>query len=809
MLRFTAKVRNNGLRRFPTAKRVQSFMQQWKLSIEAAFGRFGRFAFNHPWRVIVVLLLLYCALIAQLPKLTTDTSIEGFLRSDDPVLLTYNRFREQFGRDELIIVALEQPQLFTLESLRTLQKLHAELEADVPYLDTIDSLVNARHIYGDDDELVVEDLLQALPKDDAQLNALRERVLTHPLYVNSLISKDATVTTLLLKLVTKYNAAADAEKPQWRYLSDAQMQQASNSVAEVLRGYESHYTAVHVAGSPAFTVAVNKEMQYNTLLFAALTIAIIVVVLALLFRRVSGVVLPLLLVFMALTSTFSTLPLFGAPFQLPMTILPSFVLAIGVGTAIHVLTIFYRHFDRSSDKQDAISNALSTTGLAVFFTSATTAAGLSSFAGGDLVPVANLGMFAAVSMVFIFCYSIFLLPALLAVLPLKSRASSHQARATLVDRFTASCAAIAIRFPVPVVLASCALLVLGLASASQLKFSHDMKQWFSPTHPIIVATNFIEEHMGGTVPIEIMVSAGADTPLQQPALLTKLERLQNELAAYANNGVSVGKILSVTDMIKETNQALHSNDAHYYRIPQRRDLAAQEFFLLELSGADDLFQLVDTDYEVARITAMLPMLDAFHYSDFMHTIESRYQQVLGDDVEVYTTGMAPLLHKTMGDVIKTTALSYTIAVAVITLMMIALLGSFKLGLLSMLPNLLPIVTVLGLMNVFAAPLDMYSMTIGAIAIGLSVDDTVHFMHTFKRLLHATGDVAESIRETLASAGKAMTITTIVISLSFFNYMFSDMINLFNFGLYTGLCIVLALLADLLFAPALMLLVYRR
>lgn len=784
-------------------------MQQWKLSVEAAFGRFGVFTCAHPWRVIVPLILIYCALIAQLPRVTTDTSIEGFLRSDDPVLLTYNNFREQFGRDELIIVALESSDTFTLQSLQTLKNLHAELAAAVPYLDSIDSLVNARHIYGADDELIIEDLLDTLPQSDAQLAALRKRVLTHPLYVNSLISKDATVTTLLLKLATKHNAAASGEEPRWRYLGDAEMQQAANSVADLLRGYESRFTAVHIAGSPAFTSAVNKEMRYSTLLFAALTIAIIVLVLALLFRRASGVVLPLVLVLMALTSTFASLPLLGAPFQLPMTILPSFVLAIGVGTAIHVLTIFYRQFDRCGDKQEAISKTLAQTGLAVLFTSATTAAGLSSFAGGELVPVANLGVFAAVSMVFIFCYSIFLLPALLAVLPLKTRPLPKSGRATLIERFTAGCAAIAIRFPLPIVLVACTLLALGLASASQLQFSHDMKQWFSPTHPIIKATNFIEEHIGGTVPVEIMLVAGADSALQEPALLTKLERLQNELVAYDNNGVTVGKVLSVTDIIKETNQALHNNDAQFYRIPERRDLAAQEFFLLELSGAEDLFQLVDTEYASARITAMLPMLDAFHYDDFMHTIQSRYQQVLGVEVEVHTTGMAPLLHKTMGDVIKTTALSYIIAMVVITLMMIALLGSFKLGLLSMLPNLLPIVTVLGLMNVFAAPLDMYSMTIGAIAIGLSVDDTVHFMHTFKRLYHERGDVAASIRETLASTGKAMTITTIVISLSFFNYMFSDMINLFNFGLYTGLCIVLALLADVLFAPALMMLVYRR
>lgn len=784
-------------------------MQHWKLSIEAAFGHFGNFAYRHPWYVIVTLGLLYCALIAQLPKLTSDTSMEGYLRPDEPVLLTYNRFREQFGRDELIIVAVESPAIFSIEFLETLQKLHAELESSVPYLDTIDSLVNARNIYGDDDELIVEDLLETLPQNKTQLAALRDRVMNNPLYVNSLISKDASVTTLLVKLDAKYRVSTgEEEAPQWRYLGDQQIQESTAAVAALVRDYKAQFTSVHIGGSPAFNAAVNQEMQYNTLLFAALTIAIILVVLLLLYRRVSGVVLPLCLVLMSLSSTFSSLVLFDVPFQLPMTILPAFVVATGVGTAIHLLTIFYRNFDRSGDKRDAISKALSNTGLAILFTSATTAAGLSSFAGGDLVPVANMGAFAALSMGFTFAYTVFLLPALIVVLPIKTRQVKKQATVALVDRFTAGCASVAIRFPLPVVLGSCTLLALGLASASQLNFSHDMKQWFGPQHPIIIGTDFIEQHMGGTVPVEIIVAAEGDKPIQRPAMLSKLAQLQHELAAYKDTKVNVGKALGVADIIKETNQALHGNDAQFYRIPQRQDLAAQEFFLLELSGADDLFQLVDTEYEVARTTAMVPLVDAFYYGDFRSTIEARYREVLGEDVKLHTTGMLPLLNKTMADVVHTTARSYVIALVVITVMMIALLGSFKFGLLSMLPNVLPVVIALGLMNIFSAPLDMFSMTVGAIAIGLSVDDTVHFMHNFNRLMHATGDVAKSIRETLASTGKAMTITTIVVGLSFFSYMFSTMSNLFNFGLYTGICIVLALLADLLFAPALMMLVYR-
>jgi predicted RND superfamily exporter protein len=199
----------------------------------------------------------------------------------------------------------------------------------------------------------------------------------------------------------------------------------------------------------------------------------------------------------------------------------------------------------------------------------------------------------------------------------------------------------------------------------------------------------------------------------------------------------------------------------------------------------------------------MPWADAILYEDFMTELEQRFRHHLGDKAEITITGMNALLSRTMSATIVSMAESYIIAALVITVMMILLLGDIKIGLISMIPNLLPIILTLGVMGWMDLPLDLFTMLIGSIAIGLAVDDTIHFMHNYRRYHHESGDVYQAVHKTLLSSGRAMLITTIVLATGFFLYLFSTMSNLFNFGLLTGFTIIMALFADFLLAPALM------
>ena len=228
--------------------------------------------------------------------------------------------------------------------------------------------------------------------------------------------------------------------------------------------------------------------------------------------------------------------------------------------------------------------------------------------------------------------------------------------------------------------------------------------------------------------------------------------------------------------------------------------------MVEMDEPDDLYNVVDQDYRIARLTITSNWLDGVYMRPLLDKLEARLQEGMAPyDVNVSFTGLSPIMGVTFGKMLISTAESYGLAAISITLMMVLLIGNVKLGLLSMIPSLLPILLVLAVMQLMGIPLDMLTMLIGSIAIGLTVDDNIHFMHGFRRLYLKTGDPVYAVEKTLMSTGRAMLITSIVLSLGFLVYINAKMTIMVGFGIITAGCIVLALLASYLLAPALMVL----
>ena len=214
---------------------------------------------------------------------------------------------------------------------------------------------------------------------------------------------------------------------------------------------------------------------------------------------------------------------------------------------------------------------------------------------------------------------------------------------------------------------------------------------------------------------------------------------------------------------------------------------------------------MDTPFSQSRITLKSTWVDANQFVGLLEQLEPKVDQLFGGEISFTLTGLIPMMVKTITFVMEGMMISYLIAGFVITLLMIVLLASLKLGLWSMIPNFLPILVGLGVMGM---PLDAMSILVGSIAIGLAVDDTVHFMHNFRRYHLIHGDVRLAVEKTLTSTGRALLLTTIVLSSGFFIFTISTMNNLISFGLITGLTIIVALLGDILLAPAMMTLIYR-
>jgi len=808
--------------------------QDLRQRIEDGFERFGWWIYRHPWLTLGLMLMLLIVLLSQLPSLRMDTSTEGFLRDDDPVLQQYNDFREQFGRDEVVIIAVSAPDVFELGFLQKLKDLHEELAENVPHLDDITSLINARDTRGVENELIVQDLLEAWPENPAELQATRERAMANTVYRNLLLSEDGKLTTIVIRtdayssqgieqdalggFEDDFDIEQATQEPR-PFLTDEENSELVKKVQEIVAKYDSEDFDTYLAGSPVVGEVLKRAMEKNMGRFMVLAVFTISLILLLLFRRISGVLLPLITVILSLLSTLSVMALLGIAFKLPTQIMPSFLLAVGVGASVHLLAIFYRalpyqgievgEVEGRNIKGNAIAKAMGHSGLAITMTSLTTAAGLASFAGSEVAPIGDLGAISALGVLISLLFTLVLLPALLALTPIRLKPPKRDPKAQPpMDRLLAGIAKFSTSRPKLVLTISAAAILFGATGATQVAFSHKPYEWLPKSNTTRQATDFLDKKMRGTSTVEVVVQTNRENGLYEPRIMQGLDRLAPAVEAIDEGELFVGKTLSVADILKETNRALNENRSEFYRIPDNRELIAQELFLFENSGSDDLEDFVDSQFSQARFTAKMPWVDAVLYEDFIQKLERMFRQELGEEVVLHVTGMITLLGRTMGASMYTMAESYLIAVGVITLMMIFMMGDLRIGLIAMIPNLTPILLTLGLMGWIGLPLDLFTMLIGAIAIGLAVDDTIHFMHNFRRYHHQSGHVAHAVNETLLSTGRAMLITTIVLSTGFFLYMFSTLTNLFAFGLLTGFTILMALLADFFLAPALMAVLHR-
>ena len=802
-------------------------MSTIRTRIDSGFESFGRAIYRNRMKTLLFMAVLIAGLLSQLPKLTTDTSNEGYFRTDDPVLVDYHAFKEQFGSEEMIVLAIKPPEVFDLGFLARLRELHEALEKEVPYLDEVTSLINVRNTRGAGDELIVEDLLEKMPDTPEAMATLKERVLASAFYPNLYVSEDGKFATVVVETLAFSPGGAEEdilagfeEGPGEGTVADVSAKRIPLTPDEnmaVVKAVEDVaarfrvYFPISIAGSPVLSDYFNRAITRDVATFMSLAFLTFAVLLLLLFRRFTGVVLPMIVVMFGMLSSLSLMALFNAPMTTVSTILPSFLTAVGVGSSVHVLAVFFRRFQQDGDKEGAVVYALGHSGLPVFMTGVTTAAGLFSFSTAGLVSIADLGVFGGIGVLVILVYTLVLIPALLAIWPLRQHARFSGKRHGLhIDRLLTGIADFSTSHARGVVIVIAVIVAIGASGLASLRFSHNIVAWFPHSSDVRQSIDLIDEELKGSATLEVVIDTGEENGLYDPAVMNGIEALGRSADEYRSDGgvQFAGKTVSVLNVLKETHQALNENRREFHAIPQNRKLIAQELLLFENSGSDDLEKMVDSRFSKARLSIKVLRKDAAAYVAFVDSMERRARELFGDNAAVTVTGTVRLFTQTIHLSLLSMARSYRIAGIVITILMILLLSSFRFGLISMIPNLAPIVVTMGMMGWMDIPLDMSNMLLGTVAIGLAVDDTIHFFHNYRRYYTETRNSREAARLTMLTTGRAMMFTTLVLVTGFWLFMFASLINLIHFGFLIGLTLIIALLADILLAPAIMELLTR-
>lgn len=797
-------------------------MTRWRQALEHGLEDLASWTYRRARLVLALVAVGVAALGSQAVHMAVDTSPEGMLHPDDPVRRAYDAFREEFGSDQRIVVGVGAPDRFDAAFLARLERLHHDLERRVPFVRAVDSLVNARFTRGEQDVFRVGELLPDWAARGGDPASLQRFAVAHPLYRDNLISADGRLVAIAIEVeavpggadalafdeaLAGFDDGAGAPARARRFLSSQERGEVVSAVRAVLAEHRADDLPLFLSGTPVVVDAFDRATMADVALCASASAAAILLILSWFFRRVSGLVLPSLVVIAGLASTFGLMGLLGAPFTLTSNTIVPVLITVGVCSAIHVLTLFYRSLQAGVGKRDAIVRAVADAGPAVAMACLTTAAGLFSFAFSDLASTAEMGRYAAVGVLFCFAFTVLLLPAGVAVAPIR-RGTLSPAISPAADRTLLALARFSTRQDRAILLVAVAFAGFGVLGLLRVRFSHDPVSYFAADAPVRTDLIKLDRELRGATSLEVLIDTGRENGLHDPALLHAVESASAALPETTGHLLPVSRVLSLNDVIKETHQALHGNDPARYALPADRETLSQELLLFENSGSRDLARLVDPPYRQARLTIRTPYADGIVYRDFLTRVGGALEAGLAGMPVQLTGGMA-LEARAIPKALESMRESYVIAFLGIGLLMTMFLGSLRLGLVSIVPNLLPIVVAFGLMGWLDLPLDMTTITIGSIGLGLVVDDTIHFLDNVQKQRARTPDLQHAVDVTFLGTGRAMAVTSLVLVGTFWVDLLASLANVVRFGVAVGVIVILALLADLLVLPALLSALERR
>ena len=711
-------------------------------------------------------------------RLTIDPSVDRLLPEGDETRRYYDRVREIFGNDETILVALVSDRLFTPEVLRRVERLTARIEA-LEGIDRVVSLFTALEIRGENDALVIEPFIgEEIPEDPEALDQIRRSVLESPVYGGSLVSRDGRATALLVHLQTM----AEEE------FIFSGLDRRITAIAEEERGDAE----IWIAGAPHTKVATSELLLSDFARILPLGAALLALTAFVAFRTLRGVVVPLTTIAIANTWTLGTMAAFGYSINLVTVVIPALIQTVGFAYTVHVVSEYYdflRH--ETVEPGSAATRALRELTLPLLLTAVTTAAGLLSLTLSPMTAVREFGTVAVVGVIYTMIAAATFAPAVLQLgRPRPPARGIDDALGALAERL----ARFDVRHRKAIFLGAGLVAVIALIGITRIRVNTDFVTNFAPDHPVRRDYESINENLAGAGNLQVVIEAEDDEAFKEPKNLRELDALQRWLEAQPE----VGSTTSLADYVKVINWGFHDNDPTYRAIPETREIVAQ---LLLFGDNRELELVIDSSYRAASVGIRASARGSGAYSALIDRIEERLAELPGD-LHGRTTGYGVLLARTVDDVSRTQALSLSFALVVIYLVLAALFTSFRIGLVALIPNALPILFYFGLLGWTGITLNATTALISVLALGIAVDDTIHYFARFNATARRLGDELAATVHTLRAVGRPVTVTSVALCLGFVVLVTAQLKNQAEFGGLTAATLAFAWATDVLLTPAL-------
>jgi predicted RND superfamily exporter protein len=712
-----------------------------------------------------------------------------FFSKENPELLAFESLQRTFTKADNILIAIT-PRTGALTSRENLAAIEALTGRSwqLPGATRVDSITNFQDSFAEGDEIVVQDMARrAAALSDEQIARIRQRILAEPLLVGRLVNKAGTVTGI--NVMFEFD---DADK-------DAAVVRAGNAAHALIAEARTTYPDLefHLTGGvmldAAFTDSAERDITFLTPIMLVVSIGLIGYFLGSFWATlvttavISGSILCALgwAGYLGIALSPSSL---GAP---------TILMTMAVADSVHFLTGYYRSLEASGDRIEAMVHSMVSHLPAVFFTSAATVVSFLTLNFSDAPPFRDLGNITAMGVAAAFVLSLTLLPAAITFVPV----GHARRRFEGLKRFLERVFALIERAPrtiATVGVASC-LILTALAFLNRLDDRY--VEYFGESLTFRQDTDYVDRNLTGIYSIEYPLKARGEDGINDPAFLSEVEAFSEWLRSQPE----VTHVFSVVDIIKKLNMNMNGDDPDWYRVPDNRKLAAQYLLTYELSLPQgvNLVDRVDVNRSAIRLTAALRNVSSQQAIDLEERAQTWMMPNMPADMRVAGTG-ATLMFAHIGQRnILAMITGEVMGMTLVSLLMILYLRSFSLGVLSMIPNLLPAGVAIGIWYLTVGEIGLTSSVVAAMTLGILTDDTVHFLEKYA-YHHRSMSAREALALAFQEAGPAIWITSLVLMSGFAVLALSSFRLNGDLGILTVIILALGLVGDFVLLPAVVL-----
>ena len=739
------------------------------------------------WLTVLLSLVVMAILAAggQFIKVV-DVDVRNHFGKDNPYIIALDRLENTYSISDaaLVAVAPRDGNVFTPKTLVAIEELTERLWR-TPYVTRVDSIVNYSHSEGREDELIVERLVDdagALSEKD--IGRVKKVALETEEISGRLVSRDGRVAGLVVSVAL----------PDNREQGKSEVTDYLHATAAAAR---ANYPDIdyHLTGEVVLNRAMRDAIDDDTGILGPIAFLTMMVFALLLLRSIWGTVGIVLTLIAVMASAMGFTGWTGMKFFGESGAALFVLMAVTVAHSVHIIEAMQAGLREGKDRKQAAIDSLHANMWPVFLTSLTTAIGFLSLNFADMPPFRVMGNMVAFGVLCAFVFSVTLLPAFLSLMPMRSR-PLPAGKPDLFDRF----GRFVVSHRMTLLWSSGVVIVVLIAGISRIDLKENWLELLDDSYEFRRSTDFVSKNFSGVETYEYSLKSGREGGITDIGYLRRVEAF----AEWYRAQPEVSHVFALTDIMKRLNKNLHSDDPKFYSLPDNPDLAAQYLLLYEFSLPEgrDLNNIIDIERSATRVTVTLKSLATKEKI----ALDNRAQAWLRQNapgMETEATGVAVVGARSIQRNIEGMLLGTFAAMSIVSLLLLIVFRSVRLGLISLIPNFVPAAMAMGLWGYVVGEVGVAASVVTAIAFGIIVDDTIHFMTKYQRARNSGQLPSESVQSAFRAVGKALFATTIVFGLGFMVFGASGMATNQALGLLVGMTVIIALAADFLFLPPLL------